>query len=384
MRLGYFAMPLHPPGSDPAQTMDDDLAQLATLDRLGYEEAWIGEHFTAQWENIPCPDLFIARALERTKRMKLATGVSCLPNHDPLMLAQRIAQLDQMARGRFYWGVGSGGFPGDFELFGVDPKNGEHRVITREILDTVLALWQDAKPGGYDGRRFHFNVPQPQTDIGLRLHLQPFQKPHPPIGVAGVSANSETLVLAGERGYIPMSINFVPPRILTTHWEGVKAGAKRAGRIADRTTWRIARDVYVADTDAKARREAIDGTLGRDYREYFLKLLPKLRGFDMLKVDPAMPDPEVTLEYLCDNIWIVGSPETVARRLAKLYHEVGGFGTLLVIAHEWTPRSAWERSMRLLAEDVLPRLSRAESAPAPAAGRGSSRSRRRPPRGRGR
>jgi alkanesulfonate monooxygenase SsuD/methylene tetrahydromethanopterin reductase-like flavin-dependent oxidoreductase (luciferase family) len=384
MRLGYFAMPLHPPGSDPAQTMDDDLVQLATLDRLGYEEAWIGEHFTAQWENIPCPDLFIARALERTKRMTLATGVSCLPNHDPLMLAQRIAQLDQMARGRFYWGVGSGGFPGDFELFGVDPKSGEHRAITREILDTVLALWQDAKPGGYDGRRFHFTVPQPQVDIGLRLHLQPFQKPHPPIGVAGVSANSETLVLAGERGYIPMSINFVPPRILTTHWDGVKAGATRAGRIADRTTWRIARDVYVADSDAKARREAIDGPLGRDYREYFLKLLPKLRGFDMLKVDPAMPDSEVTLEYLCDNIWIVGSPETVARKLAKLYQEVGGFGTLLVIAHEWTPRAAWERSMRLLVEDVLPRLSRAGSAPARAAGRGSSRSPRRPRRGRGR
>src|SRR5262249_37752420 len=384
MGLGFFAWPLPPPGSDPAQTMDDDLAQLALLDRLGYEEAWIGEHFTAQWENIPCPDLFIARALERTKRMKLATGVSCLPNHDPLMLAQRIAQLDQMAPGRFYGGVGAGGFRGDFGLLGVDPKSGGPRAITREVLAPVLALWQEAKPGPYDGRRFRFNVPQPQHDIGLRLHLQPFQKPHPPIGVAGVSANSETLVLAGERGYIPMSINFVPPRILATHWEGVKTGAKRAGRIADRTTWRIARDVYVADTDAKARREAIEGTLGRDYREYFLKLLPKLRGFDMLKVDPAMPDPEVTLEYLCDKIWIVGSPATVARKLATLYQEVGGFGTLLVIAHEWTPRAAWERSMRLLVEDVLPRLSRAGSARSPAAARGSSRSPRRPRRGRGR
>ena len=384
MRLGYFAMPLHPPGSDPAQTMDDDLAQLATLDRLGYEEAWIGEHFTAQWENIPCPDLFIARALERTTRMKLATGVSCLPNHDPLMLAQRIAQLDQMARGRFYWGVGSGGFPGDFETFGVDPKSGEHRTITREVLDTVLALWQDAKPGGYEGRRFRFSVPQPQPDIGLRLHLQPFQKPHPPIGVAGVSANSETLVLAGERGYIPMSINFVPPRILKTHWDGVKTGAQRAGRIADRTTWRIARDVYVADTDARARRAAIEGTLGRDYRDYFLKLLPKLRGFDMLKVDPAMPDADVTLEYLCENIWIVGSPETVARKVGQLFHEVGGFGTLLVIAHEWTPRGAWERSMRLLADDVLPRLNRAGSSRSRAAVRENSRSPRRPRRGRAR
>jgi alkanesulfonate monooxygenase SsuD/methylene tetrahydromethanopterin reductase-like flavin-dependent oxidoreductase (luciferase family) len=358
MRLGYFAMPLHPPGADPAQTLDDDLAQLVTLDRLGYAEAWIDEHFTAQWENIPCPDLFIARALGVTRTMTLATGVSCLPNHDPLMLAQRIAQLDQMARGRFYWGVGSGGFPGDFELFEVDGKSGQQRGITREVLDTVIALWNDPRPGVYESkdRRWRFRIPEPQEDIGLRLHLRPYQRPHPPIGVAGVSAGSETLGLAGERGYIPMSINFVPPRILKTHWEAVTTGAARAGRAADRATWRIARDVYVADTDARARREALDGPLARDYREYFLKLLPKLRGFDMLKVDPAMTDAQVTLDYLCDKIWIVGSPQTVAAKIAALAEAVGGFGTLLVIAHEGQPRAAWEHSMTLLKEQVLPRL----------------------------
>src|SRR2546430_16546562 len=100
MRLGYFAMPLHPPGSDPARTMDDDLVQLATLDRLGYEEAWIGEHFPAQWENIPGPDLFIARALRMTTRMTLATGVSCLPHPQPPLPAPPIARLDPLRRGR--------------------------------------------------------------------------------------------------------------------------------------------------------------------------------------------------------------------------------------------------------------------------------------------
>src|SRR5436189_50025 len=290
-------MPLHPPGADPARTMEEDLEQLVTLDRLGFEEAWIGEHFTAMWENIPCPDLFIANALARTQTIKLGTGVSCLPNHNPLMLAQRIAQLDQMARGRFYWGVGSGGFPGDFEMCGLDPKSGEQRGITRAGLD-----------------------------------------------------------LGRERGYIPMSINFVPPRILRTHWASVEEGAARTGRVADRSTWRIARDVYVADTNARARREALEGPLARDYRDYFLPLLGKIRGREMLKIDPAMPDADVTLEYLLDNIWIVGDPDTVAARLAKLGDEVGGFGTLLVIAHEGRPRAAWERSMVLLQEQVLPRV----------------------------
>jgi alkanesulfonate monooxygenase SsuD/methylene tetrahydromethanopterin reductase-like flavin-dependent oxidoreductase (luciferase family) len=350
MRLGYFMMPLHPPGANPADTFDDDLAQLATLDRLGFAEAWIGEHFTAEWENIPCPDIFIARALGMTKQMKLATGVSCMPNHNPLMLAQRIAQLDQMARGRFYWGVGSGGFPGDFELFGVDPKSGQQRGITRAALDLVLELWNDPKPGLYESPHWRFTIPEPQADIGLRLHLKPYQRPHPPIGVAGELPGSETLQLAGERGYIPMSINFVPARILKTHWEAYAAGAARAGRPADPAAWRISRDVFLAETDAEARRGALEGTLWRDYRDYFLPLLRKNRGWEILKADPAMPDSEVTPDYLFEHVWIVGSPRTVARRLARLREEVGAFGTLLVIAHEWEPRSAWERSMTLLQE----------------------------------
>ena len=144
MRLGYFTMPLHPPGSDIAETLAHDLEQIVTLDRLGYAEAWIGEHFTSVWENIPCPDLFIAQALARTTNIVLGTGVSCLPNHHPLMLAQRIAQLDQMARGRFMWGIGSGGFPGDADLFDIDTKQLEQRPLTRDILDTVLDLWGDA------------------------------------------------------------------------------------------------------------------------------------------------------------------------------------------------------------------------------------------------
>ena len=100
MDLGYFTMPLHPPGSDLTQTLEDDLNQIETLDGLGYAEAWIGEHFTAAWENIPAPDLFIASALARTPNIKLGTGVTCMPNHSPFILAHRIAQLDHMAKGR--------------------------------------------------------------------------------------------------------------------------------------------------------------------------------------------------------------------------------------------------------------------------------------------
>jgi alkanesulfonate monooxygenase SsuD/methylene tetrahydromethanopterin reductase-like flavin-dependent oxidoreductase (luciferase family) len=356
MEYGYFAMPLHPPGSNLTHTLDHDLEQLVVLDQLGYREAWIGEHFTAVWENIPAPDLFIAKALALTKNIILGTGVSCMPNHDPFMLAHRIAQLDHMAHGRFYWGVGSGGFPGDFEVFGIDPKSGEQRQLTHDAIDLILKLWDDAQPGLYESKYWRFRIPEPQPDIGLWLHVKPYQQPHPPIGVAGVSEKSETLVMAGERGWIPLSINLVPPRVLKTHWTAVEAGAKRAGRVPDRSQWRIAREVYVAETTAQARRETLEGTIGRDFRDYFLRLIPKMKMTNLFKADPAIPDVAVTPEYLLDHVWIVGSPEDVVAKIRQLYAEVGGFGVLLAMAHEWQPKEQWVRSMTLLAKEVMPKL----------------------------
>ena len=146
---------------------------------------WIGEHLTAEWENIPAPDLFIAKALAMTENIILGTGVTCMPNHDPFMLALRIAQLDHMAKGRFHWGAGFGGFPGDLEAFGFDPETGEHRGMSREAIDTVLQLWDDPKPGLYETKFWRFTVPEPVDEIGLRFHIKPYQKPHPPIGIAG-------------------------------------------------------------------------------------------------------------------------------------------------------------------------------------------------------
>ncbi|MBT5893885.1 MAG: LLM class flavin-dependent oxidoreductase, partial [Chloroflexi bacterium] len=116
MELGFFTMPLHPPGANIADTLEADLKQLVYLDELGYSEAWIGEHYTAEWENIPAPDLLIAQALGVTSQIRLGTGVTCMPNHNPFYIAHRIAQLDQMSKGRLNWGVGSGGFPGDLHV----------------------------------------------------------------------------------------------------------------------------------------------------------------------------------------------------------------------------------------------------------------------------
>ena len=356
MELGYFMMPLHPPGSDFTMTLQEDLEQVVTLDALGYREAWIGEHFTAEWENIPAPDLFIAQALAMTENIILGTGVTCMPNHDPFMISHRIAQLDHMARGRFYWGVGSGGFPGDFTVFGFDPRTGEQRTMTRDAIDLVLQLWDDPRPGLYESKYWKFNVPEPVEEIGLRFHLKPYQKPHPPIGVAGVTEKSETLVIAGEKGWIPMSINLVPTRVVKTHWDAVEEGARKSGRVPDRSEWRIAREIYIADTTEQARREALDGVMRRDYEQYILRSLSRIHMLGMMKANPEMPDSEVTPEYLLDEIWIVGSPDEVADKIRRLYNDVGGFGVLVAVGHEWQPKESWVNSMTLLAEEVMPRL----------------------------
>ncbi len=356
MQVGFFTMPLHPPGSNITQTLEDDLHQLEVLDELGYAEAWIGEHFTTVWENIPAPDMFIANALARTERIKLGTGVTCMPNHNPFMIAHRIAQLDHMAKGRFQWGVGSGGFPGDFEVFGFDPRASDHRQMTRDSIDTILGIWDDPKPGVYEGKYWRFTIPEPVDDYGLRFHVKPYQKPHPPIGVAGVSAKSDTLALAGERGWIPMSINLVPSRILKTHWDAVEEGAAGAGRAPNRAEWRIAREIYVAETSEQARDDALNGVLRRDFEQYFLRLLPQIGMTDLLKVDPEMPSSDIDIEYLIDNVFVVGSPDEVTQKLTALYDDVGGFGVLLAMGHEWIPYDAWTRSMRLLVEDVIPNL----------------------------
>ena len=350
-------MPLHPAGRDLSDTLQEDLEQIVFLDELGFKEAWIGEHFTAGWENIAAPDLFIANAIPLTKNIILGTGVSCLPDHDPFVLAHRIAVLDNLAQGRFQWGIGAGSFIGDFEVFDIDPSSGEQRDLTNDSLEYILNLWNNPEPGKYENSRWSFTVPEPQDDVGLRVHTKPFQKPHPPIAVAGITESSSTLKVAGENGWIPMSINFVTSNILKTHWDSVEEGALKTGKSPDRSMWRVARDIYVAETTEEARREVKEGTLARDFTDYFFKMVPKIRGnLNIFKSDKSMPDSDVTIDYMIDNLWLVGSPDDVVAQIEDLYEQVGGFGVLLVMGHEWEPKEKWTRSMQLLIEEVIPRL----------------------------
>ena len=355
MQFGLFMMPSHPPERGLFEAHQWDLDFLALADELGLDEAWIGEHFTSPWEPIPAPDIMIAQALMRTKRIKLGTGAHLLPFHHPAELAHRVAYLDHLAQGRFLFGIGSSGLPSDWSLFNVDGQGGQHREMTREALDIILKLWAGEEPFQYRGKFWTVNFPEPMFGT-LKFHIRPFQKPHPPIGVASVTPHSPTLVIAGERGFLPMSLG-LNSTYIASHWEAVLEGANKTGKMPSRRDWRIVRDVYVADTDAEAREHALNGMLGRVWREYLLPLFDSFQLLKVFKHDPEVPDRDVTPEYLMEHLWLVGSPRTVTEKLHQLYDAAGGFGTLLMLVYDhWQDQAGWERSMRLLATEVMPQV----------------------------
>jgi alkanesulfonate monooxygenase SsuD/methylene tetrahydromethanopterin reductase-like flavin-dependent oxidoreductase (luciferase family) len=352
MKLGAFLMPSHPPERSLGAAIDWDLAQLERLDQLGFSEAWIGEHFSAPWEPVPAPDLLIAQALPRTTQIKLCPGAHLLPYHHPIELAHRVAQLDHMARGRYMLGIGISGLPSDLHLYGLDPASGENRRMTLESLDIMLRLWR-GEPFAFDGEFWKVRPPASAFDF-LKLHLKPYQQPHPPIGIAGLSPGSETLKIAGERGFLPLSISLNPAHTVS-HWRSVEEGAARSGRTPDRREWRLVREVYVAATDDEAKKRAREGALGRCWREY---LLPFYVGSGMgpqFLADPAHGLEALDVDYLIEHAWFVGSPQTVVDKIGALQRATGGFGCLLIMLYDWSSEAAWwEESLQRLVEEVWP------------------------------
>lgn len=354
MELGLFAMPAHPPERDLKQGFDFDLEVIRWLDELGYGEAWVGEHHTVPWEPNPAPDLLLARAIAETKRIRLGPGGFLLPFHHPAALASRLVMLDHLSEGRLNFGVAASSIPTDWALFGVSP--GDTRAMTRESLEIILKLWEGDGPFTYEGKYWKVSRPEPMAGGIFTPFLKPVQQPHPPIGVAGLSPSSDTLKWAGERGFMPMSLN-LNANYLSGHWAAVEAGAASAGRTANRSDWRMVREVLVADTDEEAWRLAVEGGMGRMTREYSLSVVRAFGALPFLKHDQDVPDSDVTIEYLARTSWLIGSPETVARKIEELHRQVGGFGVLLVLGFDYLDnRQAWRHSLELLAKEVMPRL----------------------------
>ena len=161
MELGFFTMPIHPPGRQLAETLEEDRELVLLADRLGFVEGYIGEHVTDAAENISSALIFIAWLLRETQGIRLGTGTVNLPNHHPAMVAAEVALVDHMAKGRFIFGISPGGLPSDAEVFGNLGK--DRTAMFVEAIDQILAIWSGAPP--YDLAGKFWNVSTARTLI---------------------------------------------------------------------------------------------------------------------------------------------------------------------------------------------------------------------------
>jgi alkanesulfonate monooxygenase SsuD/methylene tetrahydromethanopterin reductase-like flavin-dependent oxidoreductase (luciferase family) len=352
-------MPVHPPSRSFTDTLAEDEEKSLYADQLGFDELWLGEHFSASTEPIPSPLMFFANLLTRTKNLRFGTGVICLPNHDPVVVAAEVAQFDHMSRGRFMLGIGPGGLLSDFELFG----NVDRGVRARKTMESVAVMkriWAQDPPYDFPGefRSVHIKdaiIP----NLGIGYMPKPYQQPHPPITMSVSSRDSPTARVAGEQGWGILSGNNIPANAVATHWVSYSKACADAGRPARSENWRVARNVMVAGSDSEARDRVFSEQGSNHYfYTYMREVLSRVGILSVMKPDPNMPDAEATVDVITEGCTIYGSPKTFLDKLIAFGDEVGPFGTLLMTGLDWGgPNREWERtSMRLLAQEVFPKF----------------------------
>src|SRR5262245_17722150 len=211
MRLGLFMMPLHPP----TRTLGDFLAETAEkallAERLGFDEMWLGEHFSATSEPIPSPLMFMASLIPQTKRVTFATGVINLPNRHPAVIAAEVAQFDHMSGGRFIFGIGTGSLPSDYELFDVADVGKRNRMLL-ESMDIIGRIWRQGPPYEINGEFWHFAIRKAIDEkLGIGIMPKPQRAEGPPVCVAAASSNSPAAEIAGRRGWGVVTSGLAPP-----------------------------------------------------------------------------------------------------------------------------------------------------------------------------
>ena len=359
LRLGMFVMPIHDPAKPLAQCIDEDLELAVKCEELGFDDFWVGEHHSSSVENIVMPEIFLAKVLGLTSRIRVGPAPVCLQYHHPAHVAGRLAFLDHMSHGRLNVCFGPGAIPTDMEVFGAQPSEMGARVA--ESIEMILKLWEGKLPIEMTGRFWQVKMKDhlhPEFGVG-HLH-KPLQQPYPPIYVPSISRSSPGLAKAAERGFRFISHHMIHANVLKDQWRAYADAAAAAGRTAQPADWAVVRNVFVADTTAEARRLAKSNSLGSCI-QYILDLTEATapQGVSMWKRDARQADADCTLDYFMDDVIIAGDPEHVTRRLLELRKEIGPFGTLILTAHDWDDRKRWLRSLELFAGEVVPALNKA-------------------------
>jgi limonene 1,2-monooxygenase len=338
LRFGIFLAPFHPAGQNPTLAIERDLELVVRLDQLGYNEAWIGEHHSAGFEIIASPEVFIAAAAQRTTNIRLGTGVSSLPYHHPLILADRMVLLDHMTRGRIMFGVGPGALPSDAFMMGIDPAR--QREMMEESLEAIIALLTTDEPVNMVTDWF--------TLRDARLQLRPYTHPCFEIGVAAQISPAGPRA-AGRFGVSLLSLGATSAGgfdVLGSHWATAEERAAQFGTTVDRRTWRLVGPMHIRETEEQAREDVAHGLA--DWIQYFQEVAA-------LPIAPQTDDQQTLVEAMnASGIAVIGTPEMAIAQIQRLIEQSGGFGTYLFMAHEWADRQATLASYELFAREVMP------------------------------
>jgi len=362
MRLGYFTMPVHPLGRDWSQTLREDRDAIILADKLGFHDAFMGEHLTDAVENITNSMMFLATLIHDTRTIKLATGTTNLAQMHPVLTAVNAAMFDHLAQGRFIMGISPGALTSDAEAIGI--LDDDRNKIFAEAIEVILAIWERDPPYDIDfpGNRFKVGFARTAAlDLGVGILAKPFQKPRPEIVGTVVAPFSPGVVLMGKRDFHPLSANFLLAKHLRSHWTNYAKGKAEAGHKAKVADWRVARTIFVADDDKVARRYAGDDA-NSPYRHYFAQMWAKMKRGNRLyvfKSHKEQPDDEITLDYVMENCVTFGTVNKVADAILRLREETGDFGELVYAGMDWVDPALAKRSMQLMAEQVMPKVNAA-------------------------
>ena len=336
MKFGIFLAPFHQLGEDPTLALERDLELIQWLDYLGFDEAWVGEHHSAGWELIASPEVFIGIAAERTRHIKLGTGVVSLPYHHPLMVANRMVLLDHLTRGRVMLGVGPGALVTDALMLGLDPNRLRPRM--EEAMGVIVRLLTETEPISHHSEWFQLHE--------ARLHLRPYSHPHMPLAVAAAGSPSG-MVLAGKFGLGVLSVAI--PRgeeSLREFWAIAERTAAEHGKIVSRDDWRLVIHVHLAETREQALAE-VRTRAGTYWRDYFEETVGFPRPFES-------PKDEIADGMSERHIWCIGTPDDLIAAIRELDEKSGGFGGILTTGVDWATREQIRHSYELMARYVKP------------------------------
>ncbi|SFV02712.1 LLM class flavin-dependent oxidoreductase [Pseudoduganella namucuonensis] len=360
MKTGFFHTPYILPKRTARQVFDWSMELAMLTDEAGYADFMIGEHYTLAWENIPCPEIIIGAAARLTKRIRFAPMAHLLPYHNPATLATQVGWLSQVLEGRYFLGVAPGGHHTDAILHGHD-NIGELQAKMFEALELMERVWQ-RQPFKERTAHFQAGYPGPADFPGYEIDYadnSPWGgRDKLEIAVTGLTKNSSSLKWAGERNYSPISF-FGGTEVMKSHWDTWAAAAASKGHAADRSRFRVTRDIFIADSDAEARRLAMNSGLADSWREYLGPIYKKFNLFQGIIEDSGTDiDPsQVDMEFLAEHVWLCGSPETVRRKLELMAEKTGGWGEIIVNSHDNidNPKPYFE-SLQRLAKEVTPKL----------------------------